>query len=73
MNVCISKYENLHVKLTFQGLIILFSEWIYAGHNCYFIRFSMLENFASYIKNKSVNYDIILKELNTVQHYKSQG
>ena len=31
----------------------------------------MLENFASYIKNKSVDY-VILKELYTIQNYKTQ-
>ena len=32
----------------------------------------MLENFASYIKNKSVDYNVILKELYTIQNYKTQ-
>ena len=33
----------------------------------------MLEKFASYIKNESVDYNVALKELNTIQHYKSNG
>ena len=47
-------------------------EWLRSGHNCTLIPFSMLENFASYNKNKSVDYNVILEELTTIQHYKSK-
>ena len=33
----------------------------------------MLENFASYIRNKGIEYNIILKELTNVQHYQPHG
>ena len=33
----------------------------------------MLENFASYIRNKGIEYNIILKELTNIQHYQPQG
>ena len=62
----------MHYKLTFQGLIIPFLEWFRSGHNCSLTWFSVLENFASYIKNKSVDYNVILKELYTIQNYKTQ-
>ena len=69
---CICTDENLHAKLTFQGLIIPFAKWFRSGYNCTLARFNTLDNFVSYIKNESVDY-VILKELNLTQHYKSQG
>ena len=63
---------SITLKKKFQGLIIPFAKWFRSGYNCTLARFNMLDNFASYIKNESVDY-VILKELNLIQHYKSQG
>ena len=70
---CISIDKNLHVSLTYNGFAVPFPEWFRYGHNCSFTKFSMLENFASYIRNKGIEYNIILKELTNIQHYQPQG
>ena len=70
---CISIDRNLHVTLTYNGYVIPLPEWFRSGHNCTVTKFSMLENFASYVKQKGEEYSIILKELNDIQHYKPQG
>ena len=33
----------------------------------------MIENFVSYLRNKDEDYDKILKKMEEIQHYKSQG
>ena len=33
----------------------------------------MLENFVSYLRNKGEDYNKMLKEIEEIQHYKSQG
>ena len=66
---CISIDKNLHVSLTYNDFAVPFPEWFRYGHNCSFTRFSMLENFASYIRNKGIKYNIIFKELTNIQHY----
>ena len=33
----------------------------------------MLENFFSYLRNKGKDYNKMLKEMEEIQHYKSQG
>ena len=47
-------------------------EWFRSGHSCTITRFGMSENFASHVRNKGSEYNI-LKELNHIQHYKPLG
>ena len=69
----ISIDKELRVKLTFQGISIMLTDWFCIGHNCTVNRFSMLENFVSHIKKRSASFSTILSELNSIQHYKPQG
>ena len=70
---CISIDKELHVKLTFLGYSISLPDWFRIGHYCTVNRFSMLKNFASYIKYRSDSFSTILSEQNSIQHYKPQG
>ena len=62
---CVTISKDLHVSLAYNGFR--------SGHNFTITRFGMLENFASHVRNKGSEYDIILKELNHIQHYKPLG
>jgi len=70
---CISIDKEMHVRLTYKSFHIPLPEWFRLGTTCKLNRFSVLENFASYIRNKSSDYNKILQQLNEIQHYKSQG
>ena len=70
---CISIYRNLHVCLSYYGLVIPLSEWFRYGLNCTLTKFSMLENFVSYLRNKGKYYNKTLKKMEEIQHYKPQG
>ena len=43
--------RNLHVCLSYHGLVILLPQWFRYENNCTFTKFSMLENFVSYLRN----------------------
>ena len=49
---CIIVDRNLHVCLSYHSLVIPFPQWFRYGHNCTLTKFSMLENFVSYRRNK---------------------
>ena len=70
---CITSDTSLHVSLSYYGHVIPLPEWFRHGQNCTVIRFSMLENFESHIKQKGGECSVILKELNSIQYYKPQG
>ena len=59
--------------LTYDGHVAPLPEWFRHGQNCTVTRFSMLETFASYIKQKGEECSVILKELNNIQYYQPQG
>ena len=65
--------EFLHVSLTYKGYHVPLPEWFRSGHNCKLNRFSMLENFPAYLKNKSTEINTILTEFNEIKYYKPQG
>ena len=48
---CFSVDKNLHVGLSYYGLVIPLLQWFQCEHNCILTKFSMLENFVSYLKN----------------------
>ena len=48
---CISADRNLHVRLSYHGLVILLPQWFRYKNKCIFTKFSMLENFVSYLRN----------------------
>ena len=48
---CISADRNLHVRLSYHGLVIPLPQRFRYEHNCTFTKFSMLENFVSYLRN----------------------
>ena len=70
---CTTIDTSLHVSLSYDGHVIPLPEWFRHGQNCTVTRFSMLENFASHIKQKGDECSVILKELNNIQYYKPQG
>ena len=70
---CITIDTSLHVSLSYDGHVIPLPVWSRHGQNCTVTRFSMLENFASYIKQKGEECSVILRELNNIQYYKPQG
>ena len=47
---CISGDTNLHVRLSYQGLLIPLPKWFLYENNRTLIKFSMLENFVSHRK-----------------------
>ena len=66
--------ENVYqVNLTYKGYSIPLPEWFFSGHNCKLARFSMLENFASYVRNKGTEFNGILEELNNIKFYQPKG
>ena len=44
----ISADRNLHVSLSYHGLVILLPQWFRCENSCTVTKFSMLENFVSY-------------------------
>ena len=70
---CISINKELQVNLTHKGYSIPLPDWFRSGHSCKLTRFSMLENFASYVRNKGTEFNGILEELNNIQFYKPKG
>ena len=70
---CISINKELQVNLTYKGYSIPLPEWFRSGHSCKLTRFSMLENFASYVRNKGTEFNGILEELNNIQFYQPKG
>ena len=70
---CLSIDINLHIRLSYHGLVVSLLKWFQYEKNCTLIKFSMLENFVSNLRNKNENYNKILKEMNEIQHYNSQG
>ena len=48
---CIIVDRNLHVCLSY-SLVTPFSQWFRYGHNRILTKFSMLENFVSFLRNK---------------------
>ena len=52
---CISAEKNLHVRLSYHYLVILLPQWFRYENNCTFTKFSMLENFVSYLRNNKGN------------------
>ena len=54
-------------------MLFHYPELLRHGQNCTVARFSMLENFTSYIKQKGEECSDILKERNIIQCYKPQG
>ena len=67
---CLTIDTSLHVPLSHDGHVVPLPEWFHDGKNCTVTRFSMLENFASYTKQKGGECSVILKELNNIQYYK---
>ena len=53
---CISIKYDLHIRLTYHCLFLSLLKWSSYGHNCTLIRYSILENFASYAKSKGGDY-----------------
>ena len=49
---CISADRNLRVRLSYHGLVIPLPQWFRYEHNWTLTKFSMLENFVSYLRNK---------------------
>ena len=49
---CISVDKNLPVHLSYHGLVIPLLQWLWYEHNWTLTKFSMLENFVSYLRNK---------------------
>ena len=70
---CITIDTSLHVSLSYDGHVIPIPEWFRQGQICTVTKFSILENFASYIKQKGEECSVILDELNNIQYYKPQG
>ena len=48
---CISANRNLHVRLSYHGLVILLPQWFRYKNNCAFAKLSMLENVVFYLRN----------------------
>ena len=48
---CNSVDKNLHVYLSYHGLVIPIPQWFQYKHNCTLTKFSILENFVSYLNN----------------------
>ena len=69
----ISIDRNLHERFSSHCLVIPLPEWFRCRHNCILTKFSMLESFASYLRNKGDNYNRILNKIEEIQHYESQG
>ena len=47
---CISADRNLHVRLSYHGLVIPLWQWFRSKNNCTFTKFSMLENFVYFVE-----------------------
>ena len=73
INECIRIDRNLHVQLQCNGNPISLPQWFIHGNNAKLTKFSVLENFPTYIKNV-VEEDpySILNELQK-RHYKPKG
>ena len=69
---CITIDTSLHFSFSYDGYAIRLPEWFHHGQSCTVTRFSMLENFVSYIKQKGEKCSVIFKELNGIQYYKCQ-
>ena len=55
LHTCISADRNLHVHLSYLGLVIPLPQWFRYQNKCTFTKFGMFENFLSYLRrnNKS--------------------
>ena len=58
---CITTDTSLHFSLSYDGHVIPLAECFRHGQNCTVTRFSMLENFASHIKQTGEGCSVILK------------
>ena len=65
--------RNLHVQLQCNRNPIRLPQWFIHGNNAKLTKFSMLENFPTYIKNIVEDPYWILNELQKRQHYKPKG
>ena len=64
----------MHVQLQFKGNPVPLPEWFVKGHNAKLTKFSMLDNFPSYLKNIAEEHpESILTELEKRQYYKPKG
>ena len=72
---CIRIDQDLHVQLEYEGIHIPLPQWFIHGHNAKLTKFSMLENFPSYMKNTAneKHPSSILEELRKRQYYKLRG
>ena len=66
------KVENLHVQLQLCSVPVPLPSWFVDGRNTKLTRFSMLENFLSYLRN-CMNNQKLLHEICTLQYDKAQG
>ena len=65
--------DSLHVSLSYLGYHVPLPDWFSSVHNCKLSKKSILENFPPYLRIKGEEMNPILRELNDIQHYKSQG
>ena len=66
--------KEFHVQLQYNGCMVLPLPWFVQGENAKSIRFSMLLNFPSYMKNNiSENENSLFEELRAKQFYKLKG
>ena len=64
--------KDLHVELQYQGNPVPLPQWFREGKTATLTRFSMLQNFPSYLQT-SAPKNSILHELQSRQNYKPQG
>ena len=69
-NLAVTIETSLHITLSYDEHVIPLREWLRHGQNCNLTRFSMLENFLSYIKQKLEEWSVTLKELDNIQYHK---
>ena len=65
--------QSLHVQLQLSGKPVPLPSWFVAGRNSTLKRYSMLENFPSYLSGYGEDENKIIAEMSKISHYSAEG
>ena len=65
--------NDMHMYLQIQANPVPFPQWFINGRNAILTRYSMLENFPSYLGNIYSTPNILLNKMNQIQFYKAKS
>ena len=65
--------KELQVNLNYKNNCEPLPKWVLLGHSCKLKRFSMLENFSLYIRNRGTEFNRFFEEVNNIPFYFPRG